>query len=485
MQNSLKKNSLINLFKTVISLSFPLITFPYVSRILGVENIGKVNFANSIMNYFVLIAGLGISNYAIREGAKVRDDQTTINKLCSEILIINIFSTVFAYIAVFILIYIPIFSTYTTLLLLFSTTLLFNLIGINWVFNIYEEFTYITIRTAIFQVISIILLLIFVKSRDDYIQYAGILVFSSVGANVFNIFYAKKFVKLFPKGNYEIRKHIKPIFIIFAMSIASTIYLNLDMTMLGLQSGNYEVGLYSAASKISKIIGNLIASVCAVFLPRLAYYLETKQEKKFNALVDTAFYYILGLTFPVAAGLFVLSKEVLLIISGVEFINATPIMLIKAPNIIFSVLNGFIAIQLFIPLNKEKESLYATIIGAIINCLLNYLMIPIWGATGAAIATICAEGCVLFVCIYHLRPLYSLKTLFGETWKYLAGSIGILFVGKIVHHLNLRIMPTTLVVIIFGIIVYFFVLLLLKSKLITDLRTNCINPCIDLLKRNN
>lgn len=469
-ENSLKKNSLVNLTKTLLGLFFPLITFPYASRILGVENIGRVNFANSVMNYFVLFAGLGISNYAIREGAKIRDNQAAINQFCTEILIINIGSTVCSYVGVFLLLQIPAFQPYKTLLLLSSATILFNVIGINWLFNIYEEFVYITIRTIIFQIVSLILLLALVKGKNDSIIYAGILVLSNVGANVFNIFYSRKFIHFFPGQPYSIKKHLKPIFIIFGMSIASTIYLNLDMTMLGLQAGDYQAGLYTAASKLNKVVCNVISSVCAVFLPRLAYYLQTNREDAFRMLVDKAFYYILGLTIPATAGMLVLSKEILLVFSGSAFLEAVPASMIKAPNIILSVINGFIAVQLFMPLNKEKESLYATITGAVINCILNYLMIPRWGAAGAAFATICAEGAVFLICLIYLKGIYPLRNLAQETWKYMAGGTGILIWGLLVQGLKLNLWFRIILITVSGVIVYFVILSYLKAAFVDDIK---------------
>ena len=468
-EKSLKRNSLVNLAKTVLGLIFPLITFPYASRILGVENIGRGNFANSVMNYFVLLAGLGIANYAIREGAKIRDNQEAINTFCTEILIINIGSTLCSYLGVFLLLQIPVFQSYKSLLLLFSTTILFNVIGMNWLFNIYEEFVYITIRTILFQLISLALLLALVKEKTDFMIYAGILVLSSVGANVFNIFYSRKFVRFFPGQPYTIRKHLKPIFIIFGMSIASTIYLNLDMTMLGLQAGDYQTGLYTAASKLNKVVCNVIASVCAVFLPRLAYYLHMNRKEDFQTLVDKAFYYILGLTVPATAGMLVLSEEIVLVFSGTAFLDAVPAAMIKAPNIILSVINGFIAIQLFMPLNKEKESLYATIAGAVMNCILNYLMIPKWGAAGAALATICAEGSVFLICLIYLRKIYPLGNLAQETWKYLIGGAGILMTGLMIQKLELNLWIRILLITGTGVLIYFVILICLKAKLVENI----------------
>lgn len=468
-EKSLGKNSVMNFIKTLLGLLFPLITFPYASRVLGVGGIGRVNFANSIINYFVLIAGLGIANYAIREGAKIRDNHQAMNKFCTEMLLINTISTGVAYTGLLLLFLLPSFQAYKDLLLLFSSTILFNIIGVNWLFNIYEEFTYITIRTFLLQLVSLGSLFLFVKTKADYLTYAGILVISSVGANVFNIIYSQRFVRFFPKCKYELQKHIKPILIVFGISVTSTIYLNLDMTMLGLMSGDYEVGLYTAATKLNKVVCNVLASVSIVFLPRLSYYVKQKRKEDFNRLVDRAFYYILGFTIPAAMGMLMLSKEIIIIFSGNSFINAAPTLMIKAPNIILSVLNGFIAIQLFMPLNKEKISFYATFSGAVANCFLNYYMIPLKGAEGAAIATILSESAVLAVCIWNLKKFYPLKRLLKEACKYIVSSTVILVLSFGIHSLNLSNLCNVILITISGSMCYFSILYLLKAELAMEI----------------
>ena len=186
---SLKFNSIVNITKTVLGIIFPLITFPYASRILGATGIGRVDYANSIANYFILFASLGISTYAIREGAKVRDDKEKLNQLATEVFVINSISTVVAYIGLIICSSLPVFRNYQNLILLNGTIMIFELIGVNWLFNIFEDYVYITVRTFAFQIISLIILFLFVKTKNDYFIYAGLIVFSNAGANVFNIFY--------------------------------------------------------------------------------------------------------------------------------------------------------------------------------------------------------------------------------------------------------------------------------------------------------
>lgn len=464
INKSLKKNSIINLVKTIVGLIFPLITFPYASRVLGVEGIGKVNYANSIVSYFVLIAGLGITNYAIREGAKIREDRDRLNKFCTEMLIINIISTIIAYIGVFIIINIGIFDDYKSLILLFSLTILFNVIGVSWLFNIFEEFIYITIHTIAFQIISLICLFIFVRERSDFIAYAAVLVLSSVGANIYNLYYSRHFVHFFSGGPYELKKHIKSIMIIFGMCLASSIYLSLDVTMLGYFSGDMEVGLYSAASKINSIVCNIISSVCVVFLPRLSYYQKQGEHKKFYELTDTVLNYILILAIPASVGLVILRHECIQFISGPEFLAAASTMMIKAPNIILSIVNGFIAVQLFMPLNMEKYSLYATIAGAIINAIFNIILIPEFGADGAAIATILAEGTVFIICINVLQHNFPMKGLFSDVWKYYVASIPIVIIGVCIQFLNIGVVANLFSIFILGMLAYFISLYLLRAK---------------------
>ncbi len=186
-QKSLKLNMLLNAIKGLMSIIFPLITFPYVSKVLGVENIGRYNFANSIIGYFVLIAGLGISSYAIREGTRIRDKSTDLETFGGEMLSINIYSTIVSYILFFVLLaLIPKFQNYRYLLLLFSLQIAFKTIGVEWLYSIYEDYMYITVRSIAFQLVSIVLMFVFVRTENDVDIYAAITVLSGAGSNLLN-----------------------------------------------------------------------------------------------------------------------------------------------------------------------------------------------------------------------------------------------------------------------------------------------------------
>ena len=193
-RKSIAVNAFLNGLRSLLNILFPLITFPYISRKLTVEGIGIYNFSNSIVSYFLMIAALGISNYAIREGAKYRNDKNKIERFSSEVFTINIASTLVAYVLLFLcLIIFSKLHSYILCILIFSLQIFFTTIGTEWIYQIYEDYTYITVRSIIFQIVSIILLFIFVKTPNDYLNYAAITVFSAVGANVLNFIHARQY----------------------------------------------------------------------------------------------------------------------------------------------------------------------------------------------------------------------------------------------------------------------------------------------------
>lgn len=189
MKKSLRKNAVLSAGQKLLSIVFPLITFPYISRVLRVEDIGKINFANSIVSYFVLLSSLGILNYATREGARIRDNKEEFNQFCKEIFTINILSTCVAYAALIVACLVSSkIRSYEILILIQSFSIIGGTIGINWIYTIEEDYLYITIRTLIVQAISVVLMLTMVKIEDDYLIYAAISTFATVGANIFNFF---------------------------------------------------------------------------------------------------------------------------------------------------------------------------------------------------------------------------------------------------------------------------------------------------------
>ena len=244
---SLGLNAIFNGMQNMLNLLFPLITFPYISRVLSVQGVGKYNFANSINSYFLLIASLGISTFAVREGSKLRDNRQEISEFTSKIFTFNLLSMVVSYILLFaFLILTPNISKYVSAILIFSIQIFFTTLGMDWVYIIFEEYGYITTRNIIFKLLSIVLLFIFVRKSGDYLNYVTITVFASSGSYVLNYIHVKRFCDV--RINFDInwKEYALPILIIFASNVAIQLYVNSDTVMLGFMKNDYVVGIYSA-----------------------------------------------------------------------------------------------------------------------------------------------------------------------------------------------------------------------------------------------
>ena len=229
-EKSIKVNSILNVIKTISSIIFPLITFPYISRVLQPENVGKVNFGASFVSYFSLIASLGITTYAIRECSAVRGDKKKLGEKASQIFSINVCTTIVAYVLLGLsLIFFRKLDSYRTLIIIQSTAILFTTWGADWLNSAMEDFKFITIRSIGFQFISLILMFILVHQPEDYFKYAAITVLSSCGANITNILYRRKYCTVRFTKDMHWHEHFKPILLLFVMILAQTIFNSADV----------------------------------------------------------------------------------------------------------------------------------------------------------------------------------------------------------------------------------------------------------------
>jgi O-antigen/teichoic acid export membrane protein len=463
-EKSIRKNFILNIIKTIMNIIFPLITFPYVSRILLPEGVGKVNFAQSIIAYFVVVSAVGISTYGVREAAKIRDDKDKLSKLVQELLIINMISTVIVYILFFIFIMVQSNLKNKGLLLVMSSTILFTTIGLEWLYNALEEYAYITIRSIAFQFISLVLLFIFVRTKNDYLNYAVLLVISSVGSNILNFFHARKFINCKWYKNYELKRHIKPLSIMFAMSITTTIYLNLDSVMLGYISGDAAVGLYTTSMKINKIVLAIVLSMGTVLMPRLSFYYNNDKKEIFNKLIGKSLDLMLMIALPCIIGMSLLSNEIILLISGKEFITASLAMKILNPIILVIGLSHLIGLQILVPIGKEKYTLYSFGAGAIASFLLNILLIPKFSYNGAAVATLVAESSVTLTQMYFGWEYVKDKLFTKSKLSYIIGSFLIIIVVLFVKKMFVNYIYVLLISISLSSLIYALTLIIMKDE---------------------
>lgn len=483
-QKSLKKNSFYSFINAFSTLILPLITFPYASRILQPEGIGQVNFSVSIEGYFTMLAGLGIATYATREAAKLRDNKFELSKFCKEMLILNLTSMFISYILLFLSItFIPKLHSYKTLILVRSINIFFTTIGLEWLYTAEEDFKYISLRSLIFKLLSLIFLFTFVKKETDTVAYNfyGILAFTA--SNILNFLHSRKYINYKQKNKIEIKKHIKYIFTFFGMFLVTSLYSILDTSMLGFLSNDTQVGYYSAATRINKLVVGVLTATVAVLLPRLTYYKEHNETSKFEELVEKSISILLLLAIPMIFGIIFLSPKLIYIFCGEMFSEAIPAMYIISPIILAIGLGSITGSQILPSIGKEKYALFSYIIGATLNISLNAIFIPKMGAKGAAIGTVAAEFSVTIIQLIFLREFLTkaiLKTLFQSILCCIPMIIELKITSVIIQNPILNV----IVSIIFSIPIYFVCLALQKNKYYLELKKSVLNKLNDRKNKN-
>ncbi|MBP3474708.1 MAG: flippase [Lachnospiraceae bacterium] len=400
---SIKRNFIMNSLLTMSSFIFPLVTFPYISRILLPEGTGRVSFATSLIYYFNMFAQMGIPTYGVRACAKVREDKVALTRTAHELLFMNILMSILAYIALGVALF-TVSRLYDdrTLYIIVSFTIALNAIGMEWLYKALEQYTYITIRSVIFKFIALISMFLLIHHRSDYVIYGAISIFASSASNIFNFFNVHKYIDVKPVGGYDLRVHFKPISIFFAMACATTIYTHLDTVMLGFMTTDEDVGYYNAAVKIKTVMLSIVTSLGTVLLPRSSYYVEQGKIKEFDRITTKALNFVALLATPMVIYFIIYAKEGIFFLSGTSYVGAIVPMQVIIPTILFIGLTNIMGIQILVPLNREIVVLYSEIVGAVVDLILNLLLIPKLAATGAAIGTLIAE---ISVFVYQLIVL--------------------------------------------------------------------------------
>jgi flippase wzx len=466
---SIKFNFIMNFILTVSNFLFPLITFPYVSRVLLPEGTGKVAFALSIVSYFTIFASFGVATYGIRAVAQVRDDKERLSKTMHELLFINIISMTIVYVALAIaILVVPKFAMEKELFWVTSLFILFTIIGIEWLYKGLEKYQYITIRTIIFKIASLFLVFLFVKEKSDYIIFAFISIFAIVGSGVLNLINSRKLINYTLYSEYEFKKHLKPMFVLFLTSMAIAIYTSLDEGLLGLLSSPEQVGYYNAAVRVKGILFTLITSLGVVLLPRLSYYVENHMETEFHEALAKSTNFIIVIAASVVIFFTLFAKETILILAGENYVASIIPLQIVVWALILSAITNILGIQILLPLKKDKQLLFSVLCAATVDVIANFLLVPKLAAVGTALSVIAAELSVLIVQIIILRQyikiLFSGLQLHKIIIALLIAIACALFVREIVVNTSTLIIFLCSSSVFF--LAYFIILLLLKEKFI-------------------
>jgi len=419
-RKSLKLNAAVNMARVVASMIFPLITFPYTSRILGPEGTGKLNFANSFVAYFVLFASVGISLYGTREVAKVRDDARALRELVQELLVLHGVATLVGFALYLVSIFLDgKLHAELALFLVVSASIPLALFNMDWLYGGLEEYVYITVRSLAFTILSVVALFLFVHHPRDYLATAVITVVATLGSSTLNFWNARKIVFHRRTGPWNFQRHIRPMGAVYLLNGITSLYINLDTVMLGFLSTNKSVGYYAAAMKLTKMLLMVVTSFGGVLLPRLSWYLANGKRDEFDRMLRKSLAVVLLLCLPITIALMLMSREILLVLAGQKYLESASCLVVTAPIILFIGLTNIFGIQILYPLGRERDVVQSVGVGAVVALILDVLLIPRYAHLGAAWGTFLAECAVLLAQLLLIRRRYPIFWPWASISRYL------------------------------------------------------------------
>ena len=387
---SLGKNAIYNIVYKVLNVIFPLVSTAYISRVLLADGVGRVAAVQNNVSYFLILATLGIPVYGLREIAKSRDSQKNTNAVFSELFSMNFILTISTYIIFNLIVWNSgYFKSEALLYAIFGLTILLNVFNVDWLYQGMEEYGYIALRSSIIKIVSIVLLIICVKSRDDIYIYAIIQVIAITGNYILNVIKSRSYVK-FSLHGINIKRHIKPLVYLALCSVSTELYAKMDITMLDVMKTSDVVGYYTNSQKIINLIITTLVAVTAVFMPRLSYLFD-KDKYEFNKLLKTGFDLMVSISIPSCIGLIIISKPLVLSFLGVDFYKAAFTVSILALMIPLKCVGDLICYQVMMCARQEALLMKSYFVTMIVNLVNNIILIPFWGAEGASIASVISE----------------------------------------------------------------------------------------------
>lgn len=467
--NKVVKNYIYNLFYQILVLIVPLITTPYVSRVLGAKGVGIFSYTNSIVQYFILFGCVGLNLYGQREIAYVQHEKEKRNKVFWELVILRI-------ITVFISLLVYFFSlasqgTYALIFSIMSLDVLASMMDISWFIQGIEDFKKIVIRNFIVKITGVLLIFLFVKSSSDLYLYVICQSATLLLGNLSMWAYIPKLVGKAEVRKLNIKKHIKPTLVLFLPQIATSVYTVLDKTMIGLLTGiEEEVAYYEQGQKIVKIAMALVTSLGTVMMPRIANLFKQNQLEQVRKHLLKSFRFVFFLSFPMMFGLMAISCNLVPWFFESGYDKVVPNMMVISPILVIIALSNIMGTQYLLPIGRQKEYTFSVVVGCAVNFSMNLLLIPHFLSIGAAIATVIAESSVTGVQIYCIRKDFDFRNIIKENAHYVVSAFSMFILTCfLARYLRPSIINTFLCAIV-GTVAYLGILAIMKDDMFFQAR---------------
>lgn len=409
MKKTMSKNIMLNVTYTLLNGLFPMIASMYIARILLKDDVGRVAYAQNIVSYFITFAALGLPKYGIREISRFVTDREKQDRTFSELFFINLISTVIFSLGYFLMVFnIPSFHRQFWLYFAVALPLLANGLNLDWYYIGNENYTYITGCNIVVKILCLGAMLFFVRDASDCIIYAVIYSLSTAGYYVLIAAKIFKSVRISFRG-ISPKRHLMPVFILLCSVVANDLYTKVDTTMLGIWGTDADVAVYTNAVHITRALCMLTSAISTTALPRLSLYHVEKKKNEFGNLVSHTYEIVLLVVAPCLIGLILVPEMIVTLLFGTPYLPAAGVLRILAPLVLIISSCCICGQMVLLATNGEKYQLFAMLAGAIINIVLNAVMIPHYGMYGAAIASVISEFLVLLLYLYHAKKSYTLR----------------------------------------------------------------------------
>lgn len=432
----IKKNVIYSGILTTSLYIFQFITYPYVARVLGVTNIGICNFAQSLVQYFVLFASLGTMSLGVREIAKCNSDQVKRNKVFSSIIVLNFIIT-----AIVLILYlasielVPQLQHYKKLLYVGALQLVASVFTIEWLFRGLEDFKFITLRNLAIRVLYVVAVFLFVRTRDDYTMYFVLTAGLYISNSIINIIYSRHLVKFRWQSIPEcINNYMKPMSLLGIQNILLTMYTSFNVVYLGFVSGDTQVGYYTTATKIQNIILAMFSALTLVMMPRISSLIASKDYVSIRNLINQSLSVLFAFAIPIIIVVITLSSKIVQLIAGSEYGESVSLLRIAIPLILVIGMEQVLISQLLIPMGKDEASFKAYLVGATIGVIANITLVPCLESLGSIFVWALSEFAVMLIALYYVnKEMVLVKEMGALLFRYFIAFLPMAFVAYILR----------------------------------------------------
>lgn len=461
---TIKKNFALSTAYQILVLSVPFITAPYISRVLGADGIGIYSFTSSIVGYFVLFATLGTMSYGAREISRARDDRKLLSRFFWEIELLVVCTTTVCLILWGI--WVLIAPEYNLIYLILSIQLFGVIADVSWFFTGLEQFKYIVVRNSIVKIVGIILLFVFIRKREDLTLYIFLMTLINLLGALSMWMYIPKMVDRIDWRTLNIKPHFKETLIYFIPAVATSVYTILNKVLLGFVGSDIrENGYYEQATKIISIGQTLtFVALNSVLGSRISYLFAEQKIEEIHLRIDKSLHYILLIGLGLSFGLIAISPKFVPWFLGAGFEPTILLIQLLSPIILIIGISNCLGSQYYTPAGLRKQSAQYIIVGAVVNLILNIILIPLYGAVGAVIGSLMAELTITILYLKNCSDYMTLSQILHNGWRKIIAAfvmfLAVIIVSQVIKNNTLSVISS----IFTGVLVYPAILLLMQDQ---------------------